>query len=192
MPPPAAFGLVVLFYVQLAAPARAAMLGHAARALAPGGRLVLVAHDRTNLTEGIGGPQDATVLPTPELVVADLAASGVADLAGRPRRAHHAFGRHRRRTPRRDRLPRRREPLTGTGTQKSRKIVDSARRFAGSGYFGGIRMPPSTRTTSPFMYGLVIRSVTMNASSSAEPSRFGNSTDWPRWDLNASDASPSP
>ena len=80
VPPPAAFGLVVLFYVQLAAPARAAMLGHAAHALAPGGRLVLVAHDLTNLTEGIGGPQDATVLPTPELVVADLAVSGVDDL----------------------------------------------------------------------------------------------------------------
>ena len=79
-PPPAAFGLVVLFYVQLAAPARAAMLGHTARALAPGGRLVLVAHDRTNLTDGIGGPQDPTVLPTPDVVVADLEACGVVDL----------------------------------------------------------------------------------------------------------------
>jgi SAM-dependent methyltransferase len=73
-----AFGLVIVFYVQLPATERAAMLGHAARALAPGGRFVMVAHDRTNLTDGIGGPQDERVLPTPELVVADLAASGVA------------------------------------------------------------------------------------------------------------------
>jgi len=76
-PPARGFDLVLVFYVQLPAPDRAAMLGHAARALAPGGRFVMVAHDRTNLTEGVGGPQDETVLPTPELVAADLGASGV-------------------------------------------------------------------------------------------------------------------
>ena len=75
-----AFDLVIVFYVQLPAADRAAMLERAARALAPGGSFVLVAHDRTNLTDGVGGPQDEAVLPTPELVVADLAASGVADL----------------------------------------------------------------------------------------------------------------
>ena len=31
---------------------------------------------------------------------------------------------------------------------------------------GGSRIPPSTRITSPFMYGLVMHSMTMNASSS--------------------------
>jgi len=80
-PPSTGFGLVLLFYVQLAAPDRAAMLAHAARALGPAGRLVLVAHDLTNLTEGVGGPQDPDVLPTPDLVVADLEASGVAELS---------------------------------------------------------------------------------------------------------------
>ena len=49
-----------------------------------------------------------------------------------------------------------------------------------SAYLGGIRMPPSTRMTSPFMYGLVSKSMTIKASSSEEPSRFGNNTDWPR------------
>ena len=69
---------MIVFYVQLPAPERAAMLGHAARALAPGGRFVMVAHDRTNVAEGVGGPQDESVLPTPELIVTDLRASGVA------------------------------------------------------------------------------------------------------------------
>ena len=59
-------------------------------------------------------------------------------------------------------------------------------------YFGGMRMPPSTRIVSAFMYGLVIRSITMNASSSELPSRLGNKTDWPRWALNWSDCSPEP
>ncbi len=59
-------------------------------------------------------------------------------------------------------------------------------------HFGGIRMPPSTRMTSAFMYGLVMSSTTMNASSSDEPNRLGNSTLWPRWALKASDCSPSP
>jgi uncharacterized transporter YbjL len=59
-------------------------------------------------------------------------------------------------------------------------------------YFGGMRMPPSTRMTSPFMYGLVMSSITIEASSSAAPRRFGNSTDWPRCALNWSDASPVP
>ncbi len=38
----------------------------AARAVAPGGTLLVVAHDSTNLTEGVGGPQDASVLFKPE------------------------------------------------------------------------------------------------------------------------------
>jgi SAM-dependent methyltransferase len=76
--PAGTFDLAIVFYVQLPAPDRAAMLGHAVRALGPGGRFVMVAHDRTNLDHGVGGPQDETVLPTPELIVADLHASGVA------------------------------------------------------------------------------------------------------------------
>ena len=59
-------------------------------------------------------------------------------------------------------------------------------------YFGGILMPPSTRTTEPFMYGLVRHSTTMLASSSGSPSRLGNSTDSPSLALNASASSPSP
>ena len=48
------------------------VLPRAADALAPGGTLLLVGHDRTNLTDGVGGPSDASVLYTPEDVVSDL------------------------------------------------------------------------------------------------------------------------
>lgn len=77
---PAAYDLVIVFYVQLPAADRAAMLRTAALALAPAGRFVMVAHDLLNLTEGVGGPQDASVLPTPEAVESDLLAAGVPDL----------------------------------------------------------------------------------------------------------------
>ncbi len=74
------FDLVILFYLQLPEPQRRATLGSAARALAPGGTLLVVAHDLTNLTDGIGGPQDPAVLSTPDDVRGDLDVSGIADL----------------------------------------------------------------------------------------------------------------
>lgn len=71
-PPAGAFDLVVVLYLHLPAPALAVVLARAAHALAPGGTFLLVAHDETNLTEGYGGPQDATVLYGPDDVVAAL------------------------------------------------------------------------------------------------------------------------
>jgi len=82
--------LVVVFYLQLAAPERAAVISRAAAALAPGGTFLFVAHDLDNLTHGVGGPQDPSVLPTPDAVVADLAATGLdleVERAERVRRA---------------------------------------------------------------------------------------------------------
>ncbi len=49
----------------------------AGRALAPGGALLVVAHDSTNLSDGTGGPPDPGVLYTPADVLADLDAAGV-------------------------------------------------------------------------------------------------------------------
>jgi hypothetical protein len=49
-----------------------------AAAVAPGGTLLIVGHDTTNLTEGTGGPQVAAVLFSPRDVLADLA--GLTDL----------------------------------------------------------------------------------------------------------------
>ncbi len=68
-PPAAAFDLVIVFYLQLPAPARTAVNTAAAGALAPGGTLLVVGHDLTNLADGVGGPRDPAVLFTPDDVV---------------------------------------------------------------------------------------------------------------------------
>ncbi len=70
---PAAYDLVVVAYLQLPAEERRAAVRAAFASLAPGGTLLLVAHDSTNLAEGTGGPQDPAVLMTAEDVLDDLA-----------------------------------------------------------------------------------------------------------------------
>jgi hypothetical protein len=72
-----AYDLVLLAYLHLPAPARKEVLTRAASALAPGGTLLVVAHDLANLTEGVGGPQDATVLFRPQDVLSDVAHAGL-------------------------------------------------------------------------------------------------------------------
>ena len=76
-PEPDGFDLVVLAYLHLRAAERGTVLRAAARGLAPGGTLLVIGHDTTNLTEGVGGPQDARVLFTPRDVLDDLAGSGL-------------------------------------------------------------------------------------------------------------------
>jgi SAM-dependent methyltransferase len=89
-PPDDGFDLVVVLYLQLTADERRSALGVAVRALAPGGTLLVVAHDATNLADGTGGPRDAAVLYGPDDVLADLDAAGVvvtverADVVARP------------------------------------------------------------------------------------------------------------
>ena len=72
VPPTRRFDLVTLFFIHLPPEERHVVYARAAAAVAPGGTLLIVAHDRTNLTEGVGGPQDPDVLFTPGEVVADL------------------------------------------------------------------------------------------------------------------------
>jgi SAM-dependent methyltransferase len=67
-----AYDLVLIAYLQVSPRLRAAVLARAAAALAPGGTMFVVGHDLTNLTEGVGGPQDPDVLYTPEAVRAEL------------------------------------------------------------------------------------------------------------------------
>jgi SAM-dependent methyltransferase len=74
---PGGYSLVLLAYLQLPAPQRAAALAHAARRLAPGGHLLVVAHDSSNLTEGFGGPKDPATLYTAGDVLADLDGAGL-------------------------------------------------------------------------------------------------------------------
>jgi len=64
--------LVVIAYLQVPADARRTAVRGAYASLRPGGTLLLVAHDSTNLAEGTGGPQDPAVLMTADDVVADL------------------------------------------------------------------------------------------------------------------------
>jgi SAM-dependent methyltransferase len=72
-----AFDLVLVAYLQTPANDRAGWLGHAVHALAPGGTLLIVGHDRSNLARGYGGPRDAAVLTTPDELATDLAAAGL-------------------------------------------------------------------------------------------------------------------
>ncbi len=72
-PSESAYDLAVVAYLQLPAAERREVVRRAVAALRPGGTFFLVAHDTTNLTEGTGGPQDASVLMSAEDVLADLA-----------------------------------------------------------------------------------------------------------------------
>jgi SAM-dependent methyltransferase len=66
------FDLVVVAYLQLPEPDRTVALRHAARAVAPGGTLLVIAHDTSNLVGGYGGPQDPEVLTGPGAVASAL------------------------------------------------------------------------------------------------------------------------
>ena len=66
------YGLVVLFFIHLPPGERHEVYARAAAAVAPGGMLLIVGHDRTNIADGVGGPQDPDLLITPSEVAADL------------------------------------------------------------------------------------------------------------------------
>ena len=59
-----AFDLVAVLYLQLPRDELLHALESAAVAVAPGGTLLVLGHDTTNLTNGHGGPKDASVLYT--------------------------------------------------------------------------------------------------------------------------------
>ena len=72
VPAPRSCSAVVVMYIHLPAPARRALVRAAADAVAIGGVLLIVGHDRTNIADGVGGPQDPDVLITPGEVAAAL------------------------------------------------------------------------------------------------------------------------
>lgn len=71
-PPAGGFDAVLVAYLHLPPADRAVILARAAEAVAPGGTLLVVGHDLTNLSDGVGGPQDPEVLYTPESITAEL------------------------------------------------------------------------------------------------------------------------
>ncbi|MEA2002937.1 MAG: methyltransferase domain-containing protein [Actinomycetota bacterium] len=72
-PPHAAFDLVLLAYIQLPESSRCALHVKAMRALAPGGSVLVVAHHRDNLENGVGGPPLAEMLFTEDELASDFA-----------------------------------------------------------------------------------------------------------------------
>jgi 2-polyprenyl-3-methyl-5-hydroxy-6-metoxy-1,4-benzoquinol methylase len=71
-PEPAAYDLVLLLYFHIPADERRHVLAKAARALVPGGTAIVIGHDLTNLTHGVGGPSDPDLLSTPDELASEL------------------------------------------------------------------------------------------------------------------------
>jgi SAM-dependent methyltransferase len=86
--PPEPLDLIVLAYLQVSDAERRQVLGHAVANLVPGGVLLLVSHDVSNLTLGVGGPSNPAVLTTPESIAGLLEGDGlvvdVAEIVPRP------------------------------------------------------------------------------------------------------------
>lgn len=74
-PPARALDLVLIVYLHLPADERRAVYARAAGAVAPGGRMVIVGHDRLNLTKGEGGPPDPERLFTAREIARELVAA---------------------------------------------------------------------------------------------------------------------
>ncbi|MFI7663701.1 class I SAM-dependent methyltransferase [Nocardia sp. NPDC049526] len=66
------YELVLMVFLHLHAEQRRPLVRRLADLLAPEGTLLILGHDTTNLTDGFGGPQDPSVLFTPDDIIADL------------------------------------------------------------------------------------------------------------------------
>ncbi len=73
---PGLFALVLVSYLHVRKEARRLVLQGAA-ALAPGGELFMIGHALRNLTEGVGGPRDPSVLWDPEEIAAEVRSVGL-------------------------------------------------------------------------------------------------------------------
>lgn len=78
-PEPGMFDLVIVFYLQLPHDEVRQVLAHSMAALAPGGTLLVVAHDLENLAHGYGGPPTADVLYTEDLVTSSISGLDVVE-----------------------------------------------------------------------------------------------------------------
>lgn len=62
---PGAWDLIAHVYLHWPTAERDPFLHSVAQGLAPGGYLIVIGHDRTNIEHGVGGPRDPDVLSTP-------------------------------------------------------------------------------------------------------------------------------
>ncbi len=76
-PRPKSADLVLVSYLHMSAEQRARLMHAAARAVRSGGHLVVVGHDRRNLDEGVGGPQDRDLLYAPDELAHLLVGTGL-------------------------------------------------------------------------------------------------------------------
>ncbi|GAB3520813.1 class I SAM-dependent methyltransferase [Arthrobacter monumenti] len=73
------YDLIIITYLHLDADSNSNVIRRAAQWLAPGGTLLVIGHDKENLTRGTGGPQDPDILYTPGMLLA--AAEGLSIIA---------------------------------------------------------------------------------------------------------------
>jgi len=76
-PAPGSYDLALIAYLHLPSADLARVFRAAAAAVAPGGTLLVVGHDRDNIARGHGGPQDPDRLYTPTEVTAELGGLGI-------------------------------------------------------------------------------------------------------------------
>lgn len=74
------YDLVLVLYLHLPREQARDVLARAAAAVAPGGRLIVLGHDRDNLERGVGGPPDPAVLYDVDLLGAAAAGLEVEQL----------------------------------------------------------------------------------------------------------------
>lgn len=78
-PQPHGYDLVIVLYLHLPPEDRRRVHAAGAHSLAPGGTLLVIGHDRTNLIQGHGGPQDPAILFSCQDVFDDV--DGVRDVS---------------------------------------------------------------------------------------------------------------
>jgi ubiquinone/menaquinone biosynthesis C-methylase UbiE len=59
-----AYDLVAVLFLHTSAAERSVWLPRLSAALKPGGRMIYIAHDPSNVAQGVGGPQDPALLPS--------------------------------------------------------------------------------------------------------------------------------
>jgi SAM-dependent methyltransferase len=121
------FDLVCVLYLQLPEAERRQVLRGAANAVAAAGTFLLVGHDLENLTRGVGGPSDPTVLLTPDDVAAELPGLVVE----RAERVPRTVGDDERCATAIDTLVRARRPCADAGAAPTEGRVARARRERG-------------------------------------------------------------